>query len=84
MVNYLKPYSLRKRVTKLTDYAQWSMREALVEGLVVGVHLIKKHKPKDTRSVMRFANRGPFSVMWEITVGLDIPNHKYLSIKDNS
>jgi len=50
----------------------------LVEGLLVGIQLIKKHKPKDTRSVMRFANRVLFSMMWEIMVGQDTPNHKYL------
>ena len=50
----------------------------MVEGLVVGVHLIKKHKPKDTRNVMRFANRVLFSMMWEIIVGTSLPNHKNL------
>lgn len=42
----------------------------MVEGLLVGIQLIKKHKPKDTRSVMRFANRELFSMMWGIIVGL--------------
>ena len=53
----------------------------MVEGLLVGIQLIKKHKPNDTRSVMRFANRVLFSMMWEIIVGPSLPNHKNLFCK---
>lgn len=56
----------------------------MVEGLLVGIQLIKKHKSNDTRSVTGFANRVLFSMMWKIIVGQDTPNHKYLSVKDNS
>ena len=58
----------------------------MVEGLLVGIQLIKKHKPKDTRSVMRFANRVLFST--EIsslkTVIFSIDGHEHLKMSESN